>query len=420
MSNLATPIHGSRRLYIERANPSCGPATMELDTIVTRYKAVGWEIARSIEKADAILIISCHLDVKTVEKTRRIIKRLMCTRRRLILGGCITAVDIESAFDIADDVGAEISIDTHPFNIDPPHTFLEPNQCYPSEEFKTGKSEWQLIAKLYAKISQKSSFPALWAYLLSGYIYSDNVALLSVGRGCLGNCSYCGELRLRSRLFSVSLDRIMENLRLAKSSGKRDIVLVGDDLSAYGRDQERSFSFLLGEILENLGENRLLLDNCNPLWLLLEQERVLEILKDPRIVYLTFSLQSIHDHLLRNMRRNYTADAALTFLEALRRVNHSLVLVTHIIVGFPGESCEDFSKLLRWTRNAPCDIVEPFSFKAHPGTVAASLPNAIPEAVKSQRRKLIYDVYWKRFFEEARQGSELIGVRCVLKGSIHE
>ncbi len=212
-------------------------------------------------------------------------------------------------------------------------------------------------------------------------------AYLKIGDGCDAPCAFCTipgiKGRMRSRPFAALVD---EACRLA-AAGAREIVLVAQDTTAYGwdrgeRDALPRLMHAITQRAEGLRWLRLMYAYPGHI-----TDALIETMAgDERIVhYLDMPLQHAHPDTLRRMRRPAPRHA-LEHIEKLRQAMPDIALRTTFIVGYPGETEEEFQALLDFVIAARFDKVGVFEFSPEPGTPAASLPDQVPDEVKAERR----------------------------------
>jgi ribosomal protein S12 methylthiotransferase len=211
---------------------------------------------------------------------------------------------------------------------------------------------------------------------------------LKVGEGCDTCCSYCSIPLIRGRLRSVPIPRLTEEACALAASGAREFCLVGQDLTAYGRDLygEPSIEKLLTALDESLPPDT---------WirlLYLHPDRItfkfLDFLFGMKKVlpYLDIPIQHIDDAVLSAMNRR---PASLHIKNIVRRVRERdalFALRTTVMAGFPGETDEQFEKLVDFLEEAKLDRVGAFAYSPEEGTKAALMPRQVPDSVKEARR----------------------------------
>jgi ribosomal protein S12 methylthiotransferase len=217
---------------------------------------------------------------------------------------------------------------------------------------------------------------------------------LKVGEGCDTFCSYCTIPLIRGRLRSVPIPRLVNEARELCASGARELCLVGQDLTAYGRDiyGEPAVDKLLRALDEALPPET---------WvrlLYLHPDRVtpdfLDFLSRTKTVlpYLDIPIQHIDDGILAAMNRAPASAHIKDIFAYARRRDLFFTLRTTIMVGFPGETEERFERVLEFLEEAELDRVGAFVYSPEEGTKAALLPNQVPDRVKEERYNRLMEV----------------------------
>lgn len=222
------------------------------------------------------------------------------------------------------------------------------------------------------------------------YDHSPETFLVRIAEGCIGNCTYCAIRLSRGRLFSKPLKTIVEEIRQGLRSGEDEILLTATELAAYGRDISTNLAELLAEILSLPGDFDLLLFYANPRWLIDIWDRLEPIFATGRIHFLHLSLNGGSDNVLHLMQRGYSLNDFESLVHSLRQASPGIVLQTQVIVGFPGESEDDFIQTLSFFRQNYLNNVQVHVFDPRPRTPAIEMRGHVPPSIKQQRRKILY------------------------------
>jgi ribosomal protein S12 methylthiotransferase len=210
---------------------------------------------------------------------------------------------------------------------------------------------------------------------------------LKVGEGCDTFCSYCTIPLIRGRLRSVPVPELAEEARALCSLGAKELCLVGQDLTAYGRDLYGKSA--IGELLTTLDEA--LPPGTWVRLLYLHPDRIshelLDFLSNTKTVlpYLDIPIQHIDDGILAAMNRAPASEHIKDVFAYARKNDPLFTLRTTIMVGFPGETEQQFRRVLEFLEEAELDRVGAFAYSPEEGTKAALLPNQVPERVKEER-----------------------------------
>jgi threonylcarbamoyladenosine tRNA methylthiotransferase MtaB len=214
-------------------------------------------------------------------------------------------------------------------------------------------------------------------------------AYLKIQDGCDDRCAYCIIPSVRGRSRSVPPDDLAASVRGLAARGFREIVLAGIHLSSYGEDLEprRSLLGLLRELGAVAGRSRLRLSSLDPR--LTDDELVAHVAADGRICpHFHLSLQHASGRVLRSMGRPVEAGSHERLLDTLRRLSPDAALGADVMVGFPGETPDDYDELRGFIDRSPLTSVHVFSYSARQGTPAASRPR-VAEGIITERAKAL-------------------------------
>ena len=220
-------------------------------------------------------------------------------------------------------------------------------------------------------------------------VYSGDlphVRYLKISEGCDHGCAFCAIPLMRGKHRSFALADVVREAQLLELQGAREVNLVAQDLAHYGRDRRDGIA--LPELLESL-----VVETSIP-WLRLLYlysagltPKLLELMaREPRILrYLDMPMQHASDAVLKRMRRPERQDTQRQRIQRIRDVVPEVAIRTTCIVGFPGETEDDFQQLLDFLEETRFDRVGAFTYSAQEGTRAWSLPDDVPDDVKRER-----------------------------------
>ena len=218
-------------------------------------------------------------------------------------------------------------------------------------------------------------------------------AYVTIMKGCDKNCTYCVVPQTRGRERSRSLESILEEVRRLVDDGVREIHLLGQNVTAWGKDFEKPvpFSELLYQVSKVPGVERIRFTTGHPRDL---TDDVIEAMADiPQVCNaLHLPFQAGSNRILELMDRKYTKEF---YLERIRRLKESIpgiALSTDIIVGFPTETEEDFEETLDVVRRVEFEQIFSFKFSPRPGTPAATMDGQVPDEVKTDRMRRLLDL----------------------------
>ncbi len=212
--------------------------------------------------------------------------------------------------------------------------------------------------------------------------------------GCNNFCSYCKVPYVRGRERSRKAEDILNEIKDLAADGVKEIMLLGQNVNSYGKTLEEPISFaaLLKEAEKIEGIERIRFMTSHPKDL---SDELIEVLKNSKKVcnHLHLPLQSGSSKILKDMNRHYTKEDYLALVEKIKTANPDIALTTDIIVGFPGETEEDFEETIDVVRKVKFDSAFTFIYSKRTGTPAAKMENQIPEdVVKSRFDRLLSEV----------------------------
>ncbi len=223
---------------------------------------------------------------------------------------------------------------------------------------------------------------------------APHVRYLKISEGCDHTCAFCAIPLMRGKHRSEPLERLVREAQALEAQGAKEINLVAQDLGHYGRDLG-----LQGPKLRDLLE-ALLGGTSVPWYRLLYvysaglSERLVELVaREPRVVpYLDMPIQHASDRMLERMRRPERQHTLREKLRWLRGAIPDLALRTTCLVGFPGETAEDFRELLAFLEEAQFDRLGAFAYSPQEGTRATAYPDDVPDEVKRDRLEELLEV----------------------------
>lgn len=214
-------------------------------------------------------------------------------------------------------------------------------------------------------------------------------ALVKIQDGCDFSCTFCIVPSVRGKSVSFPRDRILVDVRVQIRQGFREVVLAGVHLTLYGRDLSPPATFLslLKDICGLPGLHRLRLTSLDPRFM--DQDLIDFLVSEPKICpHFHLSLQHGSDRIIARMGRKITSADYGLILERLRAGLPHAALGTDIIVGFPGETGEDFDIMEGFLASSPLTYFHVFTFSPRPGTPAASWKQVPPEVKKDRAKRL--------------------------------
>ena len=221
----------------------------------------------------------------------------------------------------------------------------------------------------------------------------EYTAYLKIAEGCDNHCSYCVIPQIRGRFRSREMDAIVEEARNLAANGVKELVVVAQDLTAYGSDLygKRCLAELLNRLCEIESVRWIRLHYLYPDEI--DEELIEVIANQPKILkYLDIPIQHVSDRILKDMNRRYTRTELEKLIRHLRRVIPKLILRTTVIVGLPGETDDEFAELCSFIQRMKFQRAGVFKYSREEGTVAAELPDQIDEDIKVRRQDALVEI----------------------------
>lgn len=219
------------------------------------------------------------------------------------------------------------------------------------------------------------------------------VAFVTIIEGCNKNCSYCIVPYTRGRERSRPADSIVEEVRALGQAGYKEVHLLGQNVNSYAdwvtrpsgrRFEENAFPELLERVARESGVSRIKYTTSHPRDFSAEIVEVMD--RNPELCnWIHLPVQSGSNSTLRRMFRGYTREHYLELIERIKSARRDYTLTSDIIVGFPGESDEEFEETLDLVREVEYDGLYTFHYSPRPHTPAASMPDDVPPQVKRER-----------------------------------
>ncbi|BCU06091.1 30S ribosomal protein S12 methylthiotransferase RimO [Allochromatium tepidum] len=349
----------------------CPKATVDSERILTRLRAEGYRLQPTHAEADLVIVNTCGFIDSAVDESLDAIAEALDENGRVIVTGCLGA-----RAELVRERHPEVLAVTGPHALEEVMIAVHAHLPAPHDPFTS------LIPPQGVRLT-----PSHYAYL-------------KISEGCNHRCRFCIIPSLRGALVSRPIGEILDEAGRLVESGVRELLVVSQDTSAYGQDLGHRPDFWGGrplrthitELARTLGEL--------PAWIRLHYvypyphvDELIPLMADGVILpYLDMPLQHGSESVLRAMRRPAATEKVLDRLARWRADCPELVLRSTFIVGFPGETEDDFERLLDFLREARLDRVGCFPYSAVEGAAANELPNPVPESLKQERLERFMEV----------------------------
>ncbi|MEA2976765.1 MAG: ribosomal protein methylthiotransferase [Alphaproteobacteria bacterium] len=365
LTNIAAP-------KVSFVSLGCPKALVDSERIITRLRAEGYDLTRGHDGADLVIVNTCGFLDSAKEESLGAIGEALAANGKVIVTGCM---------------GAE------PESI---------TARYPQVLAVTGPQQYESVVEAVHRAVPPRHDPFLDLVPPEGIkLTPRHYAYLKISEGCNNRCTFCIIPRLRGDLVSRAAGDVLREAEKLVDAGVKELLVISQDTSAYGldlkyasspwRDREVRAKFIdLARELGGLGA-----------WVRLHYvypyphvDEVIGLMADGKVLpYLDIPFQHASPNVLKRMKRPAAQEKTLDRIAAWRKSCPQLTLRSTFIVGFPGETEEDFQFLLDWLDEASLDRIGCFRYEPVKGAVANDLGAAVPKEIKEER--------WHRFM--ARQ-----------------
>ena len=220
-----------------------------------------------------------------------------------------------------------------------------------------------------------------------------NYAYLKIAEGCDRPCSFCAIPLMRGKHKSTPIEELVIEAEKLAASGVKELILIAQDLTYYGLDlyKKRNLAELLEALVKVEGIDWIRLHYAFPTGFPMD---VLDVMnREPKICnYLDIPLQHISDSILKSMRRGTTKDKTTKLLHTFRETVPNMTIRTTLIVGYPGETEDDFQTLKQWVQDMRFERLGCFTYSHEENTHAYNLEDDVPESVKQDRANEIMEI----------------------------
>ena len=360
----------------------CKVNQYESEAMQKLFEASGYVRADEISEADVVVVNTCTVTAVSSQKSRQMIRRAAGANQNSIVAvvGCYAQSEPEVVAAI-DGVDVVVGTKDRTRIVE----LVEAAISMRNEELGIRNEQPLSVVGTVDEIRDFEELP---------HAPQRTRAFLKIEDGCNNFCAYCIIPYVRGRVRSRSLESIRDECLKLKAAGFKEIVLTGIHVGAYGRDLRCQVSGVSGQKISLVDAVKTVLDAANPLRLRLGSlepveltDELIELIKtDERICnHVHLPLQSGSDEILKAMHRPYTTKNFAELTARLVDEIPEISIGTDLIVGFPGETDENFAETLEFIQSQPFAKIHVFPYSARAGTVAATLPNQIPSSTKKIR-----------------------------------
>ena len=379
----------------------CKVNQYETNAMTQKFIKSGYEIVNEQEKADIYIINTCTVTNMSDRKSRQMLRRVRDLNKKAIIVACGCYAQVaKSELEKIEEIDLILG------NNEKGH-IIE----YVEEVMKNHNKKTQV-----ADVMEEKEFMDF-----GDTTYSKKTrAVIKVQDGCDRFCSYCIIPYARGRVRSRKPESIISEIKKIAKEGTKEVVITGIHVASYGKDFKEEYRLidLLEEINQIEGIKRIRLGSIEPL--LINKEFMERLVKLEKICHhFHLSLQSGCDETLKRMNRRYTTDQFREIVTILRKYYEDVILTTDIIVGFPGETEEEFNKTYKFLEEINFYKMHIFKYSPRNGTKAAKMEGQIDGGQKEKRSQKLIELsntnetkYNKSYigkkvevlFEEEKQG----------------
>lgn len=347
----------------------CPKALVDSERIITELSRDGYQVASDYDGADLVVVNTCGFIESAVQESLDAIGEAITKNGKVIVTGCL-GKDAEKIKTMHPAVLAVTGAHAYEEVVNAvSHYVPKPT---PS---KTYDPKIDLINDAGIKLTPK------------------HYAYVKISEGCNHRCTFCIIPSFRGDLVSRPIDSIMTEAAALKNAGVKELLIISQDTSAYGVDLKYKTSFWNGMPIKSKFYDMCEALNRLGIWVRLHYiypyphvDAVVKLMSEDKLLpYLDIPFQHASPNVLKAMKRPAHSENVLARIKTWRSICPDIVIRSTFVVGFPGETEEDFEYLLDWLKEARLDRVGAFTYSEIEGAAANDLPNPVPEAIKQQR-----------------------------------
>ncbi len=353
----------------------CPKALVDSERILTQLRLEGYEISPDYDAADVVVVNTCGFIDSAKQESMDAIREAMQENGKVIVTGCMgKGADAEAI-----------------------------KSANPGVLSVSGPADYQGVLGAVHQVlpaTAKDHNPLVDLVPPQGIkLTPRHYAYLKISEGCNHRCSFCIIPAMRGDLVSRDISEVVTEARQLAAAGVRELLVISQDTSAYGVDLKYKLDRVDGDMVETRMQDLCVELGKLGIWVRLHYvypyphvDKLIPLMAAGQLLpYLDIPFQHASPRLLKLMERPGNQEKTLERIQAWRKICPELVIRSTFIVGFPGETEDDFQLLLDWLEQAQLDRVGCFQYSAVAGASANALPDPVPEAVKQQR--------WERFMQ---------------------
>lgn len=348
----------------------CKVNQYDTEAVLEKFKAADYEVVDFNDYADVYVVNTCTVTHLSDRKCRQMLRKTKKINEDSILVamGCYAQIAADKIKDQVSEIDIIIGTDKR-------NQIVEVVEAFEKDRAET--------INLVSNIMDVNEFEEMTI----SHLGERTRVYIKVQEGCNNYCSYCIIPYTRGKIRSRKEDQVVEEVKKLANLGFKEIILTGIHVLAYGKDLgDTNLIQLLKRVHEVEGIERIRMSSIEPVAI---TEAFIEALKElPKVCHhFHLSLQSGSDRVLKRMNRKYTTDEYLRSVEDLRALWPDVAITTDIIVGFPGETEEEFEETVAFVEKVKLSQIHIFPFSPREGTPAAKMKEQIAPEVKEKREK---------------------------------
>jgi ribosomal protein S12 methylthiotransferase len=372
----------------------CPKAASDAESILTRLRAEGYQVASQYEGADLVVVNTCGFIDAAVEESLDAIGEALAENGKVIVTGCLGAKKDGEGRGVVEQVHPKVLAVTGPHATEEVMTAVHQYLPKPHDPFT------DLVPPQGVRLTP------------------DHYAYLKISEGCNHRCSFCIIPSLRGDLVSRPIHDVLREAETLVNAGVNELLVISQDTSAYGVDVKYRTGFSGGRPVKTK-----LYDLCRELseldvWVRLHYvypypsvDDIIPLMAEGKILpYLDVPFQHANPRILKAMKRPANAENNLERIRRWRDICPDITIRSTFITGFPGETEREFEELLEFLEEAKLDRVGAFAYSPVEGATANELPGALPDEVREERKRRLMefqeDISTQRL--EAKIGREIV------------
>lgn len=344
----------------------CRVNLYETDALASQFKAAGYEVVENEEDADIYIVNTCTVTNQSDQKCRQALNQIRRSHPTAVIAATGCMVNHRKQEMLGSGV-IDFAIDNE--------------RKYSTFSIIDGYIKGETVDPEGFDKDLFSYSPAFDTF--------HTRSLIKIHDGCNNFCSYCIIPNVRGRATSRCDKDIYDNIRQVVDHGFKEIVLTGVNMGRY-QYENVNFEQLVEGILKIDGDFRVRISSIEPDNF---SDRFLRLFENPKLApHMHICLQSGAESTLREMHRHYTAAQFKAMCDRIKSAVPDFNITTDVIVGFPGETVEDFAESAELCREIGFSHIHTFKYSVRTGTKAAAMPNQVPETVKAERSAAIRQI----------------------------